>query len=111
MSNLYGKANSTISEHIKKVYFDKELKEAETSQDDRIFGNSGNTTKNSFKKPKKYYNLQVIISVWFKVNSPQAISFRIWANSIIKEIYVPWKIVNIYVLLKSLYLLYKLYHE
>jgi hypothetical protein len=52
MSNLYGKANSTKSEHIKKIYFDKELKKLETSQDTRIFGNSENTSENSFKKPK-----------------------------------------------------------
>ena len=40
-------------------------------------------TQSGFKKPKKYYNLQVIIAVGFKVNSPQATAFRTWANSII----------------------------
>jgi hypothetical protein len=36
---------------------------AKTSQNESIFGNSENTTKNSFKKPKMYYNLQVVIAV------------------------------------------------
>ncbi len=47
--------------------------------------NTGAKTKNTLKKPKKYYNLQVIIAVGFKVNSPQATEFRTWANSIIDE--------------------------
>lgn len=88
MWKLYNKANSTLSEHIKKIYKDWELKEAETSQNESKFGNSENTmnlTENSFKKPKKYYNLQVIIALWFKVNSPQAVNFRIWANHIIQQ--------------------------
>jgi hypothetical protein len=88
MSKLYNKANSTLSEHIKKIYADGELKEESTSQSASKFGNSENTTKNtenSFVKPKKYYNLQVVIAVGFKVNSPQATSFRTWANSIIQQ--------------------------
>ena len=85
MSKLYWKANSTLSEHIKKIYSDGELKESDTSQSESKFGNSENTSENSFKKPKMYYNLQVIIAVWFKVNSTKAISFRTWANKIIEQ--------------------------
>lgn len=88
MGKLYGKAKSTLSEHIKKIYADWELIEQSTSQSASKFGNSENTwdkTENSFVKPKKYYNLQVVIAVWFKVNSPQATSFRTWANQIIQQ--------------------------
>lgn len=88
MGKLYGKANSTLSEHIKNIYTDWELKEDSTSQSASKFGNTENTSttiENSFKKPKKYYNLQVIIAVWFKVNSPQATSFRIRANKVIQQ--------------------------
>jgi hypothetical protein len=81
MSKLYNKANSTLSEHIKKIYSDGELKEESTSQSASKFGN----TENGFTKPKKYYNLQVVIAVGFKVNSPQATSFRTWANQIIQQ--------------------------
>ncbi len=91
---LYWKANSTLSEHIKKIYFDKELKESETSQNESKFGNSENTTENSFKKPKMYYNLQVIIAVWFKVNSTKAISFRTWANKIIEQYISKWYVLD-----------------
>ncbi len=88
MGKLYGKANSTLSEHIKKIYTDGELKEELTSQSGSKFGNTENTmqkTKNTFVKPKKYYNLQVVIAVGFRVNSPQATSFRTRANQIIQQ--------------------------
>lgn len=88
--NLYWKAKNTISEHIKKIYSDKELDIANTSQNESKFGISEFTTENSFKKPKIYYNLQIIIAVWFKVNSPQAISFRTWANNIINQYIGKW---------------------
>lgn len=88
MGKLYNKASSGISQHISKIYTDGELQIASTSTDDRIFRIPENTeekTKNTLKKPKKYYNLQMIIAVGFKVNSPQAIAFRTWANTIIDE--------------------------
>jgi hypothetical protein len=74
--------------HIKKIYEDGELKEESTSQSASKFRNPENTsdkTENSFVKPKRYYNLQVVIAVGFKVNSPQATSFRTRANSIIQQ--------------------------
>ena len=43
-------------------------------------GNDGKQTYNT-----KYYNLDMIISIWFRVNSKKAIKFRIWANKIIKD--------------------------
>lgn len=88
MGKLYAKAPSWISMHIKKIYEDGELKEESTSQSASKFRNSENTTgkiENSFVKPKKYYNLQVVIAVGFKVNSPQATSFRTRANQIIQQ--------------------------
>jgi hypothetical protein len=88
IGKLYNKVSSGISQHISKIYSDSELLSATTSIDDRIFRNPKNTdekTKNTLKKPKKYYNLQMIIAVGFKVSSPQATAFRAWANSIIDE--------------------------
>jgi hypothetical protein len=88
IGKLYNKASSGISQHISKIYADGELQIASTGTDDRIFRNPENTedkTKNTLKKPKKYYNLQMIIAVGFKVNSPQATAFRTWANTIIDE--------------------------
>lgn len=85
MSKLYQTDTSGISRHIKKTYSDGELKEEETSQSESKLQKMQNTMQNSFKKPKKYYNLQVIIAVGFKVNSPQATSFRTRANQIIQQ--------------------------
>lgn len=79
---LYETDTSWISRHIKNIYESWELDQIETSQNESKLQKMQNT-QNSFKKPKKYYNLQVIIAVWFKVNSPKAISFRKWANEII----------------------------
>lgn len=88
MSELYNTDSSWISRHIKKIYLEWELKESETSQNESKLQKMQNTidwTENKFKKPKRYFNLQVVISVWFKVNSPKAISFRTWANTIIQQ--------------------------
>ena len=81
ISKLYDTDTSGISRHITKIYTDGELDELKTCTDDSKL----QKMQNSFKKPKKYYNLQVIIAVGFKVNSPQATSFRTWANTIIDE--------------------------
>ena len=60
MAKLFGKSVSTINEHIKNLYKEKELIENETMTK---FGNS------EFTKPTNYYNLDVIISVGYRVKS------------------------------------------
>ena len=77
MSKLFGKAKSTINEHIKNIYKSEELLESETMSK---FGNSEFSDK-----PTNYYNLDVIISVGYRVNSKQGIAFRKWANKILKD--------------------------
>jgi len=77
MAELYGKSKSTINEHIKNVYEEHELSE-ETSM--RKFGNSEFSTK-----PTNFYNLDMIISVGYRVKSLQGTQFRIWATQRIKE--------------------------
>ena len=77
MAILFGKAKSTINEHIKNVYAEKELIESETM---RKFGNSELSTK-----PTNYYNLDVIISVGYRVKSLQGTQFRKWATERIRE--------------------------
>ncbi len=77
MSELFGKARSTINEHIKNIYEDKEL-EVESSM--KKFG------KSEFaKKPTNFYNLDVIISVGYRVKSIQGVRFRQWATSKLHE--------------------------
>ena len=77
MSELFQKAKSTINEHIKNIYADGELKIENTL---RKFGNSEFSTK-----PTNYYNLDMIISVGYRVKSQRGVQFRIWASSILKE--------------------------
>jgi hypothetical protein len=77
MADLYGKSKSTINEHINNVYEEKELEKKSTM---RKFGISEFSTK-----PTNFYNLDVIISVGYRVKSVQGTQFRIWATQRIKE--------------------------
>lgn len=77
IAELFQKAKSTINEHIKNVYEEKELAENQTM---RKFGISEFSTK-----PTNYYNLDVIISVGYRVKSLRGTQFRIWATQRLKE--------------------------
>ncbi len=77
MSKLFEKSKSTINEHIKNIYKEGELVEKETMSK---FGNS-----EFANKPTYYYNLDVIISVGYRVKSQNGILFRKWANQILKD--------------------------
>lgn len=77
MSTLFGKSRSTINEHILNVYAEGELSETNTI---RKIGNSDFSTK-----PTNYYNLDVIISVGYRVKSMQGTLFRIWATQRLRE--------------------------
>ncbi len=77
MSKLFGKAKSTINEHIKNIYKEEELVEKETMTK---FG------KSEFAdKPTNYYNLDMIISVGYRVKSQNGILFRKWATKVLKD--------------------------
>ena len=71
MALLFGKAKSRINEHILNIYIENELVE-ETSI--RKIGISDFSTK-----PTNHYNLDVVISVGYRVKSQQGTQFRIWA--------------------------------
>ena len=77
MARLFGKATSTINEHIKNIYKDGELDEPNTMTK---FGNSEFSDK-----PTYYYNLYMIISVGYRVKSKNGIIFRRWATKILKD--------------------------
>lgn len=77
MADLFQKAKSTINEHIKNIYEEGELDQNDTM---RKFGNSEFSTK-----PTNLYNLDVIISVGYRVKSKRGVQFRIWASNLIKE--------------------------
>ncbi|MEA2041834.1 MAG: virulence RhuM family protein [Bacteroidota bacterium] len=77
MADLFGKAKSTINEHIKNIYSEKELAESETMHK---FGIS-----EFQQKAPNYYNLDVIISVGYRVKSLRGTEFRKWATARLKE--------------------------
>src|SRR3989339_1115355 len=77
ISKLFNKSRSTVNEHILNIYAEKELNEAESV---RKIGNSDFSTK-----PTNFYNLDVIISVGYRVKSIQGTKFRQWATTHLKE--------------------------
>ena len=77
MAVLFGKAKSTINEHIKNIFEEGELNEALSLHK---FGIS-----EFQQKAPNYYNLDVIISVGYRVKSQQGTQFRIWATQRLKE--------------------------
>ena len=77
MSTLFGKSRSTINEHILHIYEEKELNEVDTM---RKIGISDFSTK-----PTNFYNLDVIISVGYRVKSLQGTQFRQWATQRLRD--------------------------
>ena len=77
MSELFQKSRSTINEHILNIYKEKEL---EKEHSIRKIGNSDFSTK-----PTNIYNLDVIISVGYRVKSHQGTKFRQWATARLRE--------------------------
>ena len=86
MAVLYDKAKSTINEHIQNIYNEEELMESQTM---KKFGNS-----EFQQKAPNYYNLDVIISVGYRVKSKQGTQFRIWATNRLKEYIIKGFVLN-----------------
>lgn len=80
MAELFDKSKSTINEHIQNIYGENELILEQTL---RKFGNS--EFSNKITKPTNCYNLDVIISVGYRVSSLRGTQFRIWATQRLKE--------------------------
>ena len=80
LSTLFNIDRSGIVRHINNIYNDEELDENSTCAKIAHMGNDGKQVYNT-----KYYNLDMIISIGFRVNSKKAIKFRTWANKIIKD--------------------------
>jgi hypothetical protein len=77
MAELFQKSRSTINEHILNIYNENELEKATSG---RKIGNSDFSTK-----PTNFYNLDVIISVGYRVKSHRGTQFRIWATQRLRE--------------------------
>jgi len=82
MANLFQKTVPTINEHIKNVFLEGELTENSTIRNFRIVQKEGGR---EVSREIGYYNLDVIISVGYRVNSLRGTQFRIWATQKLKE--------------------------
>lgn len=82
MSELFGCSTDNISLHLKNIYADGELNPESTAEDFSVVRQEG---ERSIKRTLKFYNLDAIISVGYRVNSRRATQFRIWATSVLKE--------------------------
>ena len=79
IAELFGKGRSTITEHLKNIFSEGELEEASVCRDFRHTGSDGKAYQT------KFYNLDAIISVGYRVNSKRATQFRQWATRVLKE--------------------------
>lgn len=82
MSELFQRDKSTISRHIKNVYAEGELKKEATVANFATVQKEG---QRSVERQIEHYNLDVIISVGYRVKSVRGTQFRIWASSVLKE--------------------------
>jgi hypothetical protein len=76
LAQLFGRERSVISKHLKNIFRESELVESSNVQILHIAGSD---------KPVRFYSLDVIISVGYRVNSFQATQFRIWATTTLRE--------------------------
>jgi len=85
MAILFGKARNTITEHIQNVFKEGELDEKVVCRDFRHTTQHGAIQGKTQEISVKYYNLDVIISVGYRVKSQQGTQFRLWATQRLKE--------------------------
>ena len=85
MADVFGVTKSTISEHLSNIYDSGELEKQATVRKFRTVQIEG---EREVARNLEYYNLDVIISVGYRVNSTKATQFRIWATNVLKEFIV-----------------------
>lgn len=85
MAALFGKARTTITEHIQNVFKEGELSEEVVCRNFRLTTQHGAIEGKTQEVSVKHYNLDVIISVGYRVKSQQGTQFRIWATQRLKE--------------------------
>ena len=91
MAQLFGVAENNITYHIRGIYKTQELEPAATAQKIRVVRQEGNRT---VTRSIDFYNLDMIISVGYRVNSANATQFRKWATKILKDYMLRGYVVN-----------------
>lgn len=82
LTELFGKAKGTISEHIKHIFEDGELDPTATVRQFRTVQSEGDR---EVSRDVEHYNLDMVIALGFRVRSPAAVRFRQWAADRLKE--------------------------
>lgn len=82
IGELFNTTRNNITMHIGEIYNSNEVDENSTSKDFLLVQREGNR---EVKRNIKYYNLDAVISIGYRVNSDRAIQFRRWATHILKE--------------------------
>ena len=85
MAQLFDRDEKTIRKHVNNVISDGEIDENNNTQILRVDG---------VKQPVKFYSLDIILSVGYRVNSKRGIAFRRWANSILKQYIIQGYAIN-----------------
>lgn len=91
MAELFDSSRTNIIEHINNIYSDGELDKISTCQDFRQVRKEG---KRDVARNIPFYNLDMIISVGYRVNSKRGIIFRKWANKVLKDYLLKGYVVN-----------------
>ncbi|MCL4385482.1 MAG: virulence protein RhuM/Fic/DOC family protein [Actinobacteria bacterium] len=91
MALLFQRDKSVISRHIKNIYKTEELNKKSTVA---FFATVQNEGGRLIQRQMEYYNLDMIISVGYRVNSKQGTQFRIWATKVLKDYLVQGYVIN-----------------
>ena len=91
MAELFDSSSTNIIEHINNIYSDGELDKISTCQNFRQVRKEG---KRDVARNIPFYNLDMIISVGYRVNSKRGIIFRKWANKVLKDYLLKGYVVN-----------------
>ena len=82
MAELFGKDFRTIAKHIKNIYTEGELQEKATTTLLPVIQQEG---RRRINRQIQFYNLDIILSVGYRVNSKRGTAFRQWANRVLKD--------------------------
>jgi prophage maintenance system killer protein len=91
MAELFDKDSDSIGLHLKNIFESGELEETSTTEEFSVVQKEG---QRNVKRKIKFYNLDAIISVGYRVNSKRGVLFRIWATRILKDFLVKGYVLN-----------------
>jgi len=91
MATLFGRDTNTISEHVQNVFNERELNKSSTARKFRVVQKEGTR---EVARSIEHYNLDVIISVGYRVKSLHGTQFRIWATNVLRKYIVEGYVIN-----------------